>query len=42
MYFRARIRARIIINLKRRHYNDNIYEYSQHLKVINDDMVLAS
>ena len=29
----------IIIHLKIRHYNDNIYEYSRHLKVINDDMV---
>ena len=28
----------IIINLKRIHYNDNIYECNGHLKVINDDM----
>ena len=32
----------MIIHLKRRHYNDNIYEYSRHLKVINDDMVRNS
>ena len=31
--------TQIIINLKRRDYNDNIYECSRHLKVINDDMV---
>ena len=30
---------RIIIHLKRRNYNDNIYEYSRHLKVIKDDRV---
>ena len=29
-------------NLKRRYYNDNIYECSRHLKVINDDMVRNS
>ena len=33
---------RIIINLKTRHYNDNIYEYSRHLKVIKYDMVRNS
>ena len=27
----------IIINLKRRNYNDNIYEYSRHLKLIKYD-----
>ena len=29
-------------NLKRRNYNDNIYEYSRHLKVIKDDRVRNS
>ena len=36
------INKRIIINLKRIHYNDNIYEHSRHLKVINDNMVRNS
>ena len=30
------------MNLKRIHYNDNIYVCSRHLKVINDDMVRNS
>ena len=30
------------MNLKIRHYNDNVYECSRHLKVINDDMVRNS
>ena len=30
------------MNLKRRNYNDNIYEYSRHLKVIKDDRVRNS
>ena len=29
----------IIINLKRRNYNDNIYECSRHLKVIKYEWV---
>ena len=33
---------RIIINFKRRHYNDNICAYSRHLKVTKDDMVRMS
>ena len=34
--------TQIIINLKRKHYNDNIYVCSRHLKVIHDDMVRNS
>ena len=33
------INTRIIIHFKRRHYSDNICEYSRHLNVIKDDMV---
>ena len=34
--------TRIIINLKRRNYNDNIYECSRHLKVIQYNRVRNS
>ena len=33
------INTRIILNLKSGHYNDNIYEYSQHLQVIKEYVV---
>ena len=33
---RVEIIKQIIINLKRGHYNNNIYECSRYLKVIND------
>ena len=36
------IMTRIIINLKRRNYNDNIYECSRHLRVIKHDRVRNS
>ena len=39
---KQKIITRIIINLKRRNYNDNICEYSRHLKVIKDDRVRNS